>query len=248
MSPQSKTINAANLGIICTLGVDAMELVCIGPISHALLDAQHGLWELNDLRHGLRAAEAMGLTPSIRLPVKGDWMIESLLDAGCNSLLFPMVNDVQQARMLSQACYYPPMGLRSQSTCRGGMLDGKAYRQQFNAQFELLVMIEHVDAVSQLQAILQVPGISGCIIGPTDLASSLGDQNNTGKMDQIIEQIRQACKTHGKTVGIAVPDMRLAKVRIEQGFDRVYVSTDRKMLMQAAAKLAGQWESADESV
>lgn len=159
MTTTTKKSLDIGLGSFCTLGLETLELLAQPPMNFVLLDAQHGSWSLEQLKHGVRAAEAMGVLPVIRLPVAGQWMIETLLDAGCTSFLFPMINTPQQAEEASRACYYPPMGLRSQSTCRAHLRHGSNYRQIFNDMFNLRVMIEHVDAVNSIDAILDVPGI-----------------------------------------------------------------------------------------
>ncbi|HAI12168.1 MAG TPA: hypothetical protein DCM28_10725 [Phycisphaerales bacterium] len=229
------TTHATNpsLGTFCTLGVDAMEILGQGIFGHLILDAQHGQWSIESLRHAIRAASIIGTKVTIRLPVRGHWMIESLLDAGCESLLIPMVNTSQQAIEAVRACYYPPMGIRSQSSCRASLLNGSDDRKTFNDRFELLVMIEHIDAMEQLQQIVELQGITGCFIGPTDLTSSLEHANKSIEFEQVVVQIYSLCKTYDKKVCITAPDMPKAKARLKQEFDLVMVSTDRKMLMLA---------------
>ncbi len=219
------------LGTFCTLGVEALEMLARPPLGALLLDAQHGVWTLETLREGLRAAEACGVRPFIRLPVVGNWMIEGVLDAGCFDLIIPMVNSAQPVRDTVQACYYPPIGQRSQSTCRASIRFGPDYRKTFNNRLRLWVMIEHVDAVNQIDSIAAVPGLSGCFIGPSDLASSLGER--TGELDTHIDRARAACQAAGKLTAITAPNVTKARQRFEQGFNAVFVSTDRHMLTQA---------------
>ena len=235
-----------HLGSFCTLGPDVLEILCAGPVDCILLDAQHGLWELPQLREGLRATEARQVKAIVRLPASGTWMVESLLDAGFQSMVFPMVNTPAQARDCVQACYYPPLGLRSQSSCRASLHHGSDYRQQFNDRFELLVMIEHVDAVAVLDKILDVPGVCGCIIGPSDLGSSLLTDHTQQQLEECIQTTLQTCKQRGKTVGIAATDMQKAHQRFEQGFDIVFVTTDRKLLIQSVAKMKQDWKALHE--
>jgi 2-keto-3-deoxy-L-rhamnonate aldolase RhmA len=221
------------LGTFATLGIQTLELLCTPNMQVILIDAQHGSWSLDDLKQSIFTAHTMQVHPIIRLPVNGQWMIESLLDAGCYSLLFPMVNSADQAMSLIRACYYPPVGLRSQSTSRASLLSKGNYRQTFNDRFSLLVMIEHVDAVETLSDILDSPHIAGCMIGPTDLASSMPDNSDANQLEDLIQQSLQQCKTNQKLVGITAGNINQARERFKQGFDMVLVSTDRKMLIQA---------------
>jgi 4-hydroxy-2-oxoheptanedioate aldolase len=235
--------NSGILGTFCTLGLHTLELLCQPPMRSCLLDAQHGMWDLNDLRQGLCTAERMQVHPIVRLPVSGHWMIEALLDAGCRTLLFPMVNTVEQVEQLIQACYYPPLGIRSQSTCRASLLDRGDYRHTFNDQFSLLAMIEHIHAVEALPQMLQLPQLTGCFIGPSDLASSLGESNNPQQLEEHVQQILHLCKASQKIVGITAESIDKADQRLRQGFDIVIVSTDRKLLHESICVFGQQWDA-----
>ncbi len=226
------------IAIFSTLGVDAMELLIQPPFNSVLIDAQHGRNSTEELKHAIRAAEALGVKPMVRLPVDGFWMIETLLDAGCMELVFPMVNTPEQAQRMVRACYYPPRGQRSQSTCRAHLLHGPSYRQGFNDQFRLTVMIEHIDAVHALREILGVEGITGCIIGPSDLGSSMQAVDDKTDVETLYAQSLAIGRELGKSMGIAASDMTLAQQRLAQGFDTLIVSSDRKLLLDAVAKQA----------
>jgi 4-hydroxy-2-oxoheptanedioate aldolase len=166
-------------------------------------------------------------------------MIESLLDFGCMELVFPMVNSPEQARRFAKACYYPPLGDRSQATCRGDLLHGINYGAMFQKNFMLRVMIEHRDAVNRLEEILDVPGVGGCLIGPTDLGASMRAAGDTSDVEQIYSRAVSIGRRLGKSMGIAVPDMTQAMDRINQGFDTVIVFSDRKVLLEGVSKLTG---------
>lgn len=220
-------------GTFCLLGLEAFEWLCRPPFQTMLLDAEHGVWSLPELRQALLGTHAFDIHPIVRLPVGGQWMIETLLDAGCQTLLFPMVNSVNQVEDLIQACYYPPKGTRSQSACRASTLAKNNYRQTFNEDFSLMVMIEHVHAVEVLPRMMSLGDLTGCMIGPTDLASSMGGDFDPVVLEEHIQKSLQLCKAHQKLTAITALNMQEALERISQGFDMVFVSTDRNMLLDA---------------
>jgi 2-keto-3-deoxy-L-rhamnonate aldolase RhmA len=230
------------LAIFSTLGVDAMELLAHPPFNSVLIDAQHGRNSTDELKHAIRAAQALAIRPMVRLPADGFWMIETLLDAGCMDLVFPMVNTPAQASRMVEACYYPPLGQRSQSTCRAHLIHGASYRKDFNQQFTLRVMIEHIDAIHALESILGIEGIDGCIIGPSDLGSSMQAVNDTTDVETLYAHALAVGKKMRKSMGIASPDMTQAQQRVAQGFDTLIVSSDRKLLIDAVTQQVRQWK------
>jgi 4-hydroxy-2-oxoheptanedioate aldolase len=226
------------VGTFCTLGVEVVDLVCHSGLDFALIDAQHGAFDVAAMRHALRAADASPCLPMARLPANGLMMVEPLLDAGYLTLIAPMVNSADEARQLVRATHYPPRGQRSQSGCRAAMRSSSDYRDGFNDAFSLLVMIEHIAGVEQIDAILAEPGVSGCFVGPTDLASSLGGGESSKRaLADAIERVLTAAKRANKLVAITAPCGEEVAALGQRGFDLVAVSVDRKLLMDGLARV-----------
>ncbi len=233
----------ALLGTFCTFGsIDAVELAAHAGFDFVLMDGQHGAFDLAGLREAVRAVQATDSFPIARLPAYSLSHVEALLDAGYSSLLAPMVNTPEQARELVAACHYPPMGVRSQSGCRAGLRDGASYRERFNEEFSLLVMIEHIQAVRRIEEILAVPGVSGCFVGPTDLASSLEGAGDREALAEAIARVRAATREAGKIAGIAASTVEAARRHREAGFQVIAVGTDRRLLSGALAQVAAGWQ------
>src|SRR5205823_4747110 len=55
-----------------------------------------------------------------------------------------------------------------------GRIGGPEYIKAANACVLTIAQIEHVDALNNLDEILAVPGLTTVVIGPNDLAGSLG--------------------------------------------------------------------------
>jgi 4-hydroxy-2-oxoheptanedioate aldolase len=232
------------LGVFCTLGsVDAVELACQAGFDFILIDAQHGLFDQAGLREAIRAVEAAGGFPVVRLPANGLSWVEGILDAGCPALLAPMVNSPEEAARLVAACHYPPLGQRSLAGCRASLRDS-GYRQSFNGRFCLIVMIEHVSAIPHVAAMAALPGVGAFFIGPSDLASSLDPQGpGAPALEDAIESIRAACELAGKPVGLMVGKAEDAKARASKGFSFLAVGTDRRSLSDAFDKTVSAWRA-----
>ena len=227
------------LGAFCALGsADAAEIACRAGYDFVLIDWQHGPFSRDRVSEAVRAVQAMGGVPVGRTPGHGSFPIEWMLDMGFPALIAAMVNTPEQAQAVVRASHYPPIGIRSQAHCRAGVYYGEDYRRRFNDEFMLLVMIEHVDAVNNIRAIIATPGIAGCFVGPTDLASSMGLAKGAGvpAFEEAVSSVLEAVRAEGKIAGIATGTPVRARRRIDQGFRLVTLSTDRRLLAEAMAE------------
>ena len=101
-------------------------------------------------------------------------------------------------------------------------------------------MIETVEALRNLDEILDVPGIDAVYVGPADLSISLGLQPGSDQEAQsfndALAAVVDGCGKRGITPGIHTTSA-LAPKRIEQGFRMLTVTSDL-LSMAAGAKAA----------
>ena len=113
---------------------------------------------------------------------------------------------------------------------------GADYFEWINDQVLVIVQIETAQAIENAEAILAVPGVDGCMIGPTDLALSLGmglyphDESQREEHERAIERVLQACRDTGKIPGFAEGSAEGALRRAEQGFRYLWAGFDEGFL------------------
>jgi len=139
------------------------------------VDMQHGVQDYLSMVQCFQAMDKYPITPLVRVPWNEPGIIGKVLDAGAWGVICPMVNTLAEAKALASACLYPPQGKRSNGPIRAAAY-GEASPYQSIANDEVLVipMIETQEAIDNLDAILDVSGISGIYVGPSDLGFSLG--------------------------------------------------------------------------
>ena len=184
-----------------------------------------------------------GVTPMVRVPWNEPGIIGKVLDAGAYGVICPMVNTEAEARALVQYCKYPPRGTRSNGPIRAGVY-GEAGGYQKTANDEILVipMIETQTALDNLDAILDVPGIDGIYVGPSDLGLSMGmipilDREEPNIL-KIYERLIAETSKRGIAAGLHNSSPKYAKKMIDMGFKLVTVGGNDVGLMVNAAKAA----------
>jgi 2-dehydro-3-deoxyglucarate aldolase len=95
-------------------------------------------------------------------------------------------------------------------------------------------MIEHRDAVENIDEILSVEGVDAFIIGPYDLSASMGMPGETGHptVQEAIARVREAGIAHDKPGGIHVvePDREELYRQIDSGYRFLGYGLDVRIL------------------
>ena len=103
------------------------------------------------------------------------WISRDQAFPGCGvqSLLIPYVQNVEEAQLASVAYARKIRGFAGITRAsRYGTIPN--YAKGAREEICLMVQIETQEALEQLEAIAQVPGVDAVFIGPADLAASMG--------------------------------------------------------------------------
>lgn len=208
------------------------------------IDMQHGLVDYQVATTMLQAISTTSVIPLTRVPWNDPGFLMKALDAGSYGVICPMINTPEDAEKLVGACKYPLTGYRSFGPIRakyygGGATHGGGDYHQF-ANEETLVMpqIETREAIENLDAILEVPGIAAIYIGPSDLSMALGKEPRKGQNDPEVVEARQhilaTAKKHGIPAGIHTNSTDVAIRMIQEGFQLTSIQSDDRFLMSKA--------------
>jgi 4-hydroxy-2-oxoheptanedioate aldolase len=215
----------------------ACELLSHSGVDFVQIDGQHGAWGPDSIINGIIAICTGPATPFARVLGNNFSMIGQLLDTGMLGIVVPMVDTAEEARTAARACRYPPVGERSFGWGRA-FAYGDDYPDWSNDQLFIAVQIESAQAVENAEAILAVPGVDGCVVGPQDLALSLGfHPREIPKRDEharALERVVQACRNTGKIPGIDIGAPDAAAQRVAQGFRCIVMGNDARFVTSGA--------------
>lgn len=199
------------------------------------VDMEHGSISANQLPDLFRAIELGGALPIVRLAQGHLKDCKQALDAGAGGVIVPMVETAAQLEAIRSVSCWPPAGKRGVGFSRANLFGKYFDSYSKEAQAPLLVaMIEHINAIENLEEILMVNGLDAILIGPYDLSASMGI---TGRFDEplfqnSIKRIHALCKQHKVPVGIHVvhPDPVILKQRIDEGYQFIAYAIDALFL------------------
>lgn len=175
------------------------EMFAFAGYDFVILDLEHLLRSEEDLMHCVRACEAAGISPWLRIPQVDEKLIGRALDAGIEAIVLSRTESAAQVQRAIEAARFPPLGKRG---ITGGRITGfgrlplPEYIDLANRQTPIIPMIESRAGVEALPGILQLPGVGMIMEGALDLALDLGlgpDPLNP-KVWQALQGMADACQ------------------------------------------------------
>ena len=226
----------------------ASEITSDSGFDWVVLDTEHSPNEIPDLLSQLQAMELGTATPIIRPAWNDAVLAKRCLDIGAQTLLFPYVQNVAEAKAAVASTRYPPHGIRGVSVAARASRYGRVpgYLGKANDEICVLVQVETRQSLDQIEAIAKVDGVDGVFIGPSDLAASLGHLGNPQHADvqAAMKNAVERLTAVGMPAGILTGNEDEARRYIDWGYLFVAVGSDVGLLAKAADTLAKKFKSA----
>ena len=207
----------------------AEALGCAG-FDFLVVDTEHTPIDPPQMIDILRAIAGTPAQAVVRPPWNDMVMVKRAMDAGAQTLLFPFVQNAEEAKRAVASTRYPPGGVRGVAGTHRGSRYGTIpnYLKRANDEACVIVQIETMPAFDQLEAIASVPGVDSIFIGPADLSASMGFLGDIGNaaVQEKLKAGAQLCKRLGKPCGIVGANPDMCGKFVEYGFSWVAVGSD----------------------
>jgi 4-hydroxy-2-oxoheptanedioate aldolase len=204
------------------------------------VDAEHNPIDIRTLAQMFAAMAASGTAPMVRIPWNSGENFKRVLDAGAWGVVVPMVKTREEAELAVEAARFYPEGDRSVGGGRAPIsfdTTGEHYLRNANNEILVVLQIEHIRGVENAEAILSVPGVDACFIGPNDLAASMGLglgvplESEDPALNEAIFAIRDACLRNGVAPGIHTSGAAGVNQRIAEGFQFLALASELKYML-----------------
>jgi staphyloferrin B biosynthesis citrate synthase len=215
------------------------------------IDAQHSLFTLETIGNIAQVALAIGIAPLVRVRSCDDPDTQVLLDNGVTGIVFPDVNNADEARRAVNRAKFPPIGKRSV----GGGYPIFDFRPLNTAdavpalQDNTLVvcMIETRDGLDNVEEIAAVEGVDVIHVGSNDLLTALGRPGTFGSPDHLaaLDKVITAAKKHGKVPGVG-GDRNIARQAdfIRKGAQFITTNSEIAFILAEGARVTGELRKA----
>jgi 4-hydroxy-2-oxoheptanedioate aldolase len=245
-------LGGLTLGAACKIPSSfSAEALAAAGFDYVYVDQQHGLMDNPSMLSVFQGICAAGCTPVTRVPVNQPDAIGMALDLGAMGVMVPDVESATEAERAVAACRFPPRGTRSYGLMRSQIVFDSP-RPQVLESVACIVMVESAAGLANLGEIAATEGVDAIMVGPNDLALSLGvelggDWMTSEMLTSAIEQIRMACGDHKLVAGIGVPNGAAAVRWARQGFRMINIGNDLGYLRTNASREVAAFRSAYQS-
>jgi 2-keto-3-deoxy-L-rhamnonate aldolase RhmA len=140
--------------------------------------------------------------PGARVAYTNEQEIQHAVDNGALVVVVPTVDTVEEAIAARDWAFFPPLGRRSAgggyafaANMYGSVPGG--YRQTFNDNLVLILMIETLEGVKNAAAIAQVPGVTALFAASGDLGNFSGYAQGSPDYERLINVVHDAAINAG---------------------------------------------------
>ena len=205
------------------------------------IDMEHAPNEIPTVLSQLQAMNGGTATPIVRLPWNDPVVVKQVLDIGAYTLVFPMVQNFEDAKRAVAATRYPPRGIRGVALGQRGSRYGRIsdYAKNVEREICIIAQIETADAMGRLEEIATVDGIDAVFFGPADLSADMGHFGKPGNQEtmKVMMDGLETCKKIGIPVGILTNPEDVTIKCLKAGFSFIAIGSDTGLLARQSEAL-----------
>lgn len=225
-----------------------VEIFALGGIDFAILDMEHGIFDVGALDSCVRACEAAGAAPLVRIPGLNPSAAQWALDLGAHGIIAPQVSNVREAEAVVKMAKYAPLGNRgynpfTRAAQYANPPDNRSGK--LNNDFSLTcVIIENESAVADLDRICATPGLDVIYMGIYDLSVALGCDGDTkdARVTDVVERAVSQIRAAGKVAGVMVRSQHDIATALALGANFLVYSVDTSLIHDAVTRVVSSFD------
>ena len=217
------------------------QIMALAGCNFLFFDMEHGPFNLETIADMVRVTRLAGVTPLVRVPDAEYHLMCRPLDVGAQGIMIPRVETKTQVEHIIECTLYPPLGRRGCSVNKGhndfASQELWEFSQQANQENLIILQIERRRAVEGIEELLSVPGVGAAVIGPNDMALSLGIRSDDmlGALEEPIQHVLEACLARHIPCGIHISNLEWLAEWQRRGMQLLCYSSDINFLRNGAA-------------
>ncbi len=213
------------------------------------IDMEHSTISIEQGQRIIAASQSEGV-PCLPRPVShSNDYLKPLLESGADGLLIQMVETSADVEALIRDIKYPPVGKRTYGVNRAQAygFDFDKYIENWNETSTFMLQVESIRGVENIEDLLTFDEVDGVMIGPLDIAGSLGVPGQTTHplVVEASRKVIQACERYGKSCGTQVADANPETVKFifDLGYNYAILGSDLFVLWKWAAQMQNMMKS-----
>lgn len=219
-----------------------LEIAAYAGFQFAIMDNEHGCWDGESHAHMIRACDAAGIVPIVRVSRTDETEIKKALDSGAAGVMIPGVSSVEDAKEALKWAKFAPIGQRGACPYvranQFGAGDRTKYFDQCNKEQVVMMLVEGKEGFEAFDDILDVDGVDCVFFGPCDMAVSLGHpgEDTHPEVVSAIETMINKARAKGVCCGMQGFDGKDSKFWLDKGADYVVALSDGGLFFEVCKK------------
>jgi 4-hydroxy-2-oxoheptanedioate aldolase len=218
-----------------------IDVLAKSGLDFIIIDLEHGMHNLETVQNQIFVAHSNKILVYCRLPFISRELVSKILDAGCDGLIFPNIQNLDEINLLISLSYFPPRGTRGYNP----YLPFSSYEPQNQTFFEsennkllLGIIIENKNILPHIDEILHINEINLLFIGEFDLSMSLGYQGDVTHKDfrDVFDSIASRLVLSSKKVGCIVDSNEKMSLMAKKGLTFFTYLSDTSLLRNSILK------------
>jgi len=226
-----------------------VEIFALGGIDFAILDMEHGIFDVGALDSCVRACEGAGAVPLVRIPGLNPSAAQWALDLGGHGIVVPQIRDASEAEAAVRMAKYAPLGDRGYNPFTRAALyanppDNRSGK--LNNDFSLTcVIIENKTALADLEHICETPELDVIYMGIYDLSVALGCAGDTTHphVTRVVESAVAQIRAAGKAAGMMVRSQQDIARALTLGANFLVYSVDTFLIRDAVTRVISSFKT-----
>lgn len=198
-----------------------------------VIDTEHGLFSLDEVRVMCEMARALGLIPIVRPSSHSRSVIRPILDQGAMGLMCPNVESRQQVEQLHNILVREgPQAPVSHDYIPMSGTDFKTYLEE---NLQLVIQIESAEGLQEIDSILTGGDVDVVEVGRHDLSKALGvpGEPHHQKVYEAVDAIATSCTRNNVALGAMCDSVDDAEEMVRRGLTWLMYGHDSGLLMRA---------------
>ena len=215
---------------VMTPNEDACEIAALSGYGTAIIDMEHGTFDIASAARTTTLCKALGLRVYTRVESADRVPIQHALDFDSDGVILPQIADLEHARRATAYAKFPPLGSRGFGGGRtvSYIAAPEHFVEAENRRVTCWVMIETVKALDQVRDIAALETVDGLFIGPNDLslARGRGEYRADGRDHDDIISIAEAASENHKPWAMPIATPADGKFAAQLGINFMAITDD----------------------
>ncbi|MEX1240891.1 MAG: aldolase/citrate lyase family protein [Cyclobacteriaceae bacterium] len=245
MKNLKQRIQSGQTALGCWINMGSLvstEIVGRAGFDWLLIDLEHGAGDDTIMYQQLQVLESIGATPIVRTNELSREKVQRILDAGAGGIMFPQLQQAEEADQAVRLMYYPPRGTRGMAKSVRAHAFGRNssdYISNLEKTLISVIQIETVQAVKEIDAIAATPGVDVLFVGPSDLSLAYGifGQLDHPVYQEALRAVVAATKKHNKAAGVLLQDVDEYDMYYKLGYRFLACGADGYFVSRGADEL-----------